>query len=106
MIEENVLCAANNYEEKYYFNPRFNNLPEEIKKELNIISVLFTTRIGGIITMTFDEENGEVIIETNHNEEDILYDEIGSALEIKRIKRENSELFEGLALYYNAMCEK
>lgn len=103
MIEENVLMAANNYEQKYYFNNRFDKLPEDIKKELNIIAVMFTTRIGGIITFYFDEETGEIMIETDHNEEDILYDEIGSGLEVRKLQLENKELFEQLQLYYNSM---
>ena len=44
-----VLCGANAYEQKYYFNPVFKEIPESIKKELNIISVLFTQEAGGKI---------------------------------------------------------
>ena len=36
-----VICGANAYEQKYYFNPVFKQIPESIKKELNIISVIF-----------------------------------------------------------------
>ena len=35
-----VLCGASAYEEKYYLNPDFERLPEEIKKELRIICIL------------------------------------------------------------------
>ena len=42
MSENTVLCAASAYEEKYYLNPSFSKLPEDIQKELKIISVLFT----------------------------------------------------------------
>ena len=31
-----VLCAASAYEEKYYLNPGFKALPENIKKELQL----------------------------------------------------------------------
>ena len=37
-----VLCGANAYEMKYYFNERFNGIPESVKDELHIICVLFT----------------------------------------------------------------
>ena len=37
-----VLCAASAYEEKYYLNPGFKALPENIKKELQILCVLYT----------------------------------------------------------------
>ena len=31
-----VLCGANSYEEKYYLNPDFAQLPDNIKDELKI----------------------------------------------------------------------
>ena len=54
-----VLCGANAYEQKYYFNPLFKQIPESIKKELNIISVLFTQEAGGIFTIVFEEDGRE-----------------------------------------------
>jgi hypothetical protein len=33
MDEEMVLCAASAYERKFYLNPEFNSLPEEVKQE-------------------------------------------------------------------------
>ena len=39
--ENIVLCGANAYEQKYYFNETFSGLPDSIKDELHIISVLF-----------------------------------------------------------------
>ena len=41
MYEQSVLCAASAYEQKYYLNPLFGKLPEQIRKELQIICVLF-----------------------------------------------------------------
>ena len=32
-----VLCGANSYEEKFYMNPDFDNLPQHIKDELKIM---------------------------------------------------------------------
>ena len=100
-----VLCGANAYEQKYYFNEQFNGLPDAIKDELHIIAVLFTEEIGGIFTVSFDEE-GEVLLSTDADEEDILYDEIGSALMIKEIQRKRQELFESLTLYYKVFVLK
>ena len=42
-----VLCGANAYDMKYYFNPAFNGIPDSIKDELHIICVLFTEEVGG-----------------------------------------------------------
>ncbi len=94
-----VLCGANAYEQKYYFNPRFKQIPESIKKELNIISVLFTQEAGGIFTIVF-EEDGTVSIETDADEEDITYDEITAGLLVRKVMRKRQDLFEALGLYY------
>ncbi len=94
-----VLCGANAYEQKYYFNPLFKQIPESIKKELNIISVLFTQEAGGIFIIVF-EEDGSVSIETNADEEDITYDEITAGLLVRKVRRRRQDLFEALGLYY------
>ena len=56
MEEEIVLCAANSYEQKYYLNPEFEMLPESIKQELNIMCVLYTEDVGGILMVFYDED--------------------------------------------------
>ena len=94
-----VLCGANAYEQKYYFNPLFKQIPDSIKKELNIISVLFTQEAGGIFTIVF-EEDGSVSIETNADEADITYDEITAGLLVGEVRRKRQDLFEALGIYY------
>ncbi|MBR4831688.1 MAG: hypothetical protein IKZ97_03585 [Butyrivibrio sp.] len=94
-----VLCGANAYEQKYYFNPIFKQIPESIKKELNIISVLFTQEAGGIFTIVFEEDGG-ISIETDADEEDITYDEITAGLLVGEVRRKRQDLFEALGLYY------
>ena len=49
-----VLCGANSYEEKFYMNPDFDNLPQHIKDELKIMCVLYVHDVGGILTLVFD----------------------------------------------------
>ena len=94
-----VLCGANAYEQKYYFNEQFAGIPESIKEELHVICVLFTEEVGGIFTIVF-EEDGSVSLETNAEEDDLLYDEIGSGLLIGEIRRNRQEMLESLQLYY------
>ena len=56
-MDENkiVLCGANAYEKKYYFNEeQFKMIPESIKEELHIICVLFTEEVGGVFTIAFE----------------------------------------------------
>jgi len=105
MADRIVLCGANSYEQKYYFNKDFDLIPDEIKKELNIICVLFTEDVGGIFTMVFDEE-GNLQIETSASDADYLYDEIESKLLVGRITKTKQELFRSLEAFYKIFILK
>ena len=97
--EKVVLCGANAYEKKYYFNEKFAGIPESIKEELHIICVLFTEEIGGIFTIEFDKD-GSVSMRTEYAEDDFLYDDIGSGLLVNEVRRKRQEMFESLSMYY------
>ena len=88
-----VLCAANAYEQKYYFNEQFQGIPESVKEELRILCVLFTQEVGGVFAIAF-EEDGNVVLETNA---DLLVGEI---------RRRRQELFESLQIYYRVFILK
>lgn len=94
-----VLCGANAYEKKYYFNHAFDKLPENIKEELNIICVEFTEDVGGIFTIGFTP-SGELVMDTTSDEGDLLYDEIGSGLLIREIRAKKQELLQSLQIFY------
>ena len=96
---EEVLCASSAYEQKYYLNEAFDKLPESIKEELKIMSVLFTEDVGGIFVIKFDED-GNLMIDTVADEGDLLYDEIGAALKVKRLREDKKETFEALEMFY------
>ena len=102
-MDENkvILCGANSYEEKYYFNEDFALIPESIQDELHIICVLFTEEVGGVFMIGFDED-GKVLLMTDADEEDLLYDEIGAGLLVKEITKRKQDLFESLELFYKA----
>lgn len=97
-----VLCAASAYEEKYYLNPKFGRLPEHIRQELQIMCVLYTQKVGGILMLEFSPE-GRLQFKTEAMENDFFYDEIGSALEIKSLQREKRELLESLEMFYRVV---
>lgn len=97
--DKTVLCGANAYEQKYYFNEKFDKIPQSIKDELHIICVLFTEEVGGIFTIVF-EEDGSISLETNAEEDDLLYDEISSGLLVGEVRRNRQEMLEALQLYY------
>ena len=82
-----VLCGANSYEEKYYLNPDFEQLPDDVKNELKIMCVLYV-------------HDGELCFEVSTEEFDPMFDEIGSQLKIKQLQREKQDLLQALQLYY------
>lgn len=96
-----VLCGANSYEEKYYLNPDFENLPQHIKDELKIMCVLYVHDVGGILTLVF-EDDGELKFEVTAKEGDPMFDEIGSRLKIRQIQQdeEKQQILTQLQLYY------
>ena len=94
-----VLCGANAYEQKYYFNPDFSSLPEAVRAELQIMCVLFTEEVGGILTLEFDED-GSLQFKTQALESDARYDEIGAGLRIKQLRVDKAELLESLETYF------
>ena len=100
--DSTVLCGANSYVEKYYLNEQFSGLPESIKQELQIMCVMYTEDIGGIILLEFMPD-GRLQFKVEAEENDYLFDEIGSALKIKQYQAEKRELLESLELYYNCL---
>ncbi len=100
MYQENVvLCASSAYEKKFYLNEDFFGLPQSIRDELKILCVLYTEDIGGILTLEY-EQDGTLMFHVEHDEGDLLFDEIGSILKIKQIREQKRELLESLELYY------
>lgn len=100
MYQENVvLCGANSYEEKYYFNEDFSALPGSIQDELKILCVLFVSEVGGVLTLEY-EEDGTLCFQVSSKEDDFFFDEIGSGLKMKEIRREKEELLASLEMFY------
>lgn len=97
--ERVVLCGASAYEQKYYLNEDFRNLPARIQDELKIMCVLFTEDVGGVLTLAYDGE-GNLLLEVSADEGDLLYDEIGSEWKIRQIRKEKADLLQALEMYY------
>lgn len=97
--EKVVLCGANSYEEKYYLNPDFERLPDSVKNELKIMCVLYVHDVGGILTLVY-EEDGSLCFEVTSKEGDPMFDDIGSRLKIKQMRRDKAELLKALQMYY------
>jgi len=97
--DEIVLCGANSYEQKFYLNPDFEKLPDDIKNELKIMCVLYVNEVGGIMTLVYDEE-GNLNFQVTCKDGDFLFDEIGSRLKIKQLQKEKEELLSALQMFY------
>ncbi len=100
-----VLCGASAYEEKYYLNDKFRNLPTQIQEELQIMCVLYTQDVGGVFLLEFDRD-GRLQFRTEVAEDDFSYDEIGSVLKIRELQRTREDLLRSLELYYKMMRAK
>ena len=101
MQDSLVLCAASADHEKYYFNPRYEKLPESVQQELKAALVLFAEKVGGAILIAFSEE-GEPQIRLVPSEGDFLYDEIEAGLQVYRLQKEKEVLFLQLKAFYLA----
>ncbi len=95
-----ILAVSNKYAKLYYFNEDFEKIPEVVQRELQVLLVMHTEEIGGIIAIGFDTE-GQLYIESTANELDASYDEIGSHLKIREYQRNKKELFASLEAFYN-----
>ena len=48
----------------------------------------------------------EIVLCGACNEDDLLYDDIGSGLKIKELRQKNEDLLRGLELYYKVIFDK
>lgn len=97
--EKSVICAASVYKQKYYFNPEYSGLPEEIKKDIRVRVITLAEKLHCIFIMGFYDE-GYVYFETRAEDGDYFFDEVGAALEVGRLEREERELTEKLGIWY------
>ena len=98
--ERIVICGANAYEQKYYFNEEiFGKLPDSVKDELHIICVLFTEEVGGLFTIVI-EPDGAVSMDTQASDDDYYYDDIAAGMLIAKIRNTKAELLESVSLFY------
>ena len=103
-MERKVLCGASYYEQKFYLNPVYEVLPQQIKDELKILCVLFVQEVSGIIILEFNDQ-GDLNIVVTARDDDMYFDEIGSELKIRQMRKEKEELFAQLEEYYKAVEE-
>lgn len=102
--EENcVLCAANSYTEKYYYNPSFDAVPDSIKEELKKIMVTLAEESGGIASAAFREGDGVLMIHSYADDSDFYYDEINAGMRVRQVEKEYEEMLTALSNLYRLM---
>lgn len=104
-MAKKILAAANNQEQKYFLEQAFQFLPDTIQKDLKRICIYMAEKLNCTFLVGF-EENGDVYFETVRHEGDFDFDEIGAELEIKRLQKEELELFRAMELWYVIFCTK
>ncbi len=97
--EKSIICAASVYKQKYYFNPEYESLPTEIKKEIRVKVITLAEKLHCIFMMGFYDD-GYVYFETRAEDNDFFFDEVGATLEVSRLEREERELTERLGVWY------
>lgn len=98
-MDKIVLNAASCYNKKYFLNPDFEDMPDNVKNDIKTITVCLAEKLHCIFTMGFYED-GALYFETSGFENDFDYDEIGAGLEIERLEREEKELIKSLSLWF------
>ncbi len=96
---KSVICAASVYKQKFYFNDKYAGLPEKIKKEIKVKVITLAEKLHCIFIMGFYDDGG-VYYETRSEEGDFFFDEVGAALEVGRLERNERELAEELGVWY------
>ncbi len=104
-MQDNILAAASYEKQKYYLEPKFQTLPENIQEEVRILCVSLAQKLECTFLMGFHED-GEVYFETVKGEDDFNFDEIGAELEIKELFRVKKELLGALKIWYTIFFTK
>lgn len=97
-MEKKLIICASPYQQKYYFESEFDDMPSAIKEELIEVAAKIAEKVNGIISIGFNEEGNLFIEQTS--EDNILVDEIGAALEIKKFQADKQELIKSLKMWY------
>ncbi|MDF2877124.1 MAG: hypothetical protein K0S30_220 [Clostridia bacterium] len=97
-MEKTILISISPYVQKYYLNENYEDLPKDIKEEIIAKLSVVAEKTDCIISVGFDEK-GEIFIEERHDDP-IGHDDIGVALEIKRLQTEEVELLKALKLWH------
>ena len=98
-MDKQVIAGASFTQQKYFFEPKFDVIPESVKDEIRTICIVMAQKLRCTFLMGFLPD-GEIYFDVVNSEDDFDFDDIGCELEMKRIKTEEKELIEKLELWY------
>ncbi len=98
--QKDIIFASSSYKQKFYFSPDAKALPQPIKDDIKQLAILLTEKVGGIFTLGFYKDDGEMFLDFSYNQDDVFYDDIGAKLEIQKLHRDNRDFFEALTNWY------
>ncbi len=98
-MKKQILAVASYEKQKYFIEPKFQILPEEIQKEIKIMCVLTAQKLCCTFLIGF-EKQGDIYFEAIKEQQNIDFDDIGAELEIKKIQSEKEQLLKALKLWY------
>jgi len=95
---KDIMAAASFYKQSYFFNPNYDELPTEVKKEVRVIVAVAAEKTRGIVCLGFID--GVVFMESSGLENDSDYDEINARAAVDMMVKEKHEFFAALAEWY------
>lgn len=98
-MEKRILAAASFEQQKFFFEPEFKEMPENIKQEVKILCVTTAQKLSCTFSIGFYDDS-EVFFEIIKPEDYIDFDDIGAELEIKELQRKEKEFIKSLSLWH------
>lgn len=103
--KENVIAAASVYNEKYFINPNFKNIPKKVLDEIQFLCISTAKELHCIFTMGF-KTNGDIYFTTQGDSTDKIYREDFAEETVTKIINEKSDLIKSLNLWYKVFVLK
>lgn len=98
-VELIPIIVSNSYIKKYYLDERLSVLPKEVRDTLKIVFVKLTEEIGGIVEVSFDNKEYDLVFKSYSNDDDYNFDKINADYKLSRIEREHKEIFDQIAKF-------
>jgi hypothetical protein len=98
-MDKSIMAAASYYSRSYYFNPDYDSLPKEVKKEVRALTSAAAETARGVVTLGFTED-GHVYMDSSGIGADAGYDEINGRGAVDAAIKEKAELLNQLYLWH------